>query len=52
MNNLTEQIFKRTVETHTFGGKILLISKELEQFIGKEVEITVKEIEENENKGH
>lgn len=44
VNKLKELKFTRTVKKHGLGGKILLLSKDLEQFIGKGVEITVKEI--------
>ena len=42
---MTELKFKRTVKQFGSLGKIVLASTNLFQFAGKEVEITVKEIE-------
>ena len=44
VNNLKEQKFTRTVKQFGDMGRILILSKDLKQFIGKGVEITVKEI--------
>ena len=49
---MSELKFKRTVKQFGDMGKIIITSTNLSQFAGKEVEITVKEIELNENKGH
>jgi hypothetical protein len=46
--NMSEQTFKRTVKKGSFGGntaRIVIDSKDLLQLVGKDVEITVKEIE-------
>jgi hypothetical protein len=45
---MNEQKFKRTVKKGSFGGntaRIVIDSKDLLQLVGKDVEITVKEIE-------